>query len=387
MDLYFDMKLVQSQKVLLTPQLKQAFDILRMNSQELFEYVEEQLEENPALEILESVNSDGYYNCAYKDDSIGWGDSNINTDTLRKPGEDENEEEYNMSTGSADEKLSLKEHLLFQLHTSDLSENQMCIGEYLIDNIDENGYLIIGLTEVAEFFNVTASKVKKVLEYLQTFDPPGICARSLKECLLIQLNQLSINDKEDAQKLVENHLDDLAGEKLDFVAKNMGLPLHRVEEVFRVLKTLEPKPGREYYNNTGVKYIIPDIIIRNSNGRFETVVNEDAVPLLNINEYYRKILSADVGNEVKRFIVHRIDNAAWLLKCIEERKNMLKKAAECIVAYQLLFFEKGKQFLSPISKKTISDEIGVHESVIEEILSGKYIQCAWGVFEMKDFIS
>lgn len=384
MDLYFDLNLVQSQKVLLTPQLKQAYEILVMNSQELFEYVEEQLEFNPALEVMESINSGSSEICPAVDELVNWG-SDFDSEVIGKAHDECISDDGLGSPEGFDEMLSLKEHLLFQLHTSNLNESKICIGEYLIDNIDENGYLTISISEVAEFFNINTAKVKKVLDCIQTFDPPGICARNLKECLLIQLKQNNCTDK-DVFRIVEDHLDELAGEKIEFIAKNIGLSIQRTEEIIKLLKTLEPKPGREFYNNVCVKYTIPDIIIRNSSGRFEAVVNEDAVPMLNINEYYKKILNADVGSEVKKFILNRIESATWLLKCVEHRQCVLKKAAEYIISSQHDFLKKGEKYLNSIDVKSISEVIGVHESMIREILKGKYIQCLWGVFELNYFV-
>jgi RNA polymerase sigma-54 factor len=385
LDLYFDLNLVQSQKVVLTPQLKQAYEILKMTSQELFEYVEEQLEVNPALEILDTISTDFDDNYLEMENLLNWQVDLFSEEIFNERYEDDDEIDNFKTTTDLDEKLTLKEHLLFQLHTSDLSDGQICIGEYIIDNIDENGYLTIGLTEVAEFFNVSTIKVKKVLEHIQTFDPPGICARSLKECIYLQLKQANKCDR-DILKIIEGYLDELAEERFDLISRETGLPIHKVEEVSKFLRTLEPKPGREYYDSNSVRYMIPDIVVKNISGKLEVTINEDSIPLLNINEYYRKILDADVGNEVKRFIINRIESATWLLKCIEQRKVILKKAADFLLQSQMEFFDKGKNYLKPVKLNVISDELGVHESIAEVILNGKYIQCSWGVFELKYFI-
>lgn len=282
-------------------------------------------------------------------------------------------------------KLSLREHLLLQLHTSELDENQVYIGEYLIDNIDENGYLTIDLSEAARYFNVSISKVNKVLEHMQTFDPPGICARNLKECLLIQLKQINNTDK-NIVNIVNNHLDALAAGKFDEVVEKTGLNKKVVGDIFNYIKTLEPKPGREFYDSYDIKYIIPDIIVNKLENKFEVQVNDDSIPFVGINEYYLKILEADVSSEVKKFIKSRIDNAKWLIKCLEQRKDIVKKIAECIVRKQFKFFEKGEKFISPVTIKEIAEEIEMHESMVGSAINGKYVQCVWGVFEMKFFL-
>jgi len=386
LDFNFDLNLVQSQKILLTPQLKQALEILRMTSQELFEYVEEELEKNPVLEVLDSENppdADGFSDTQEEeewDEFVG----QKNTNSFKDDGD-----YFSTIDSAADKstvKLSLKEHLVFQLHTSELTKDQALIGEYLIDNIDDNGYLTIGLNEAAAFFNIPVSKVGRVLEHLQSFDPAGICARSLKECLLIQLRQMDITDKA-VVDIIENHLDDLAANKLSYVAKCTGLDMQRVVEAFEFIKTLEPKPGRAFSNNEDIKYIIPDIIVRKIRDRYEVIVNEDSVPLIGINEYYKKIVSGDLNGETRKFMQNRLDSAVWLIKCVEQRKLTLRKVAESIVSRQEDFFEKGKKHIRPLTMKEVARDIDMHESTVSRTVNGKYIQCTWGVFEMRYFFS
>ncbi|RCX10518.1 RNA polymerase RpoN-/SigL-like sigma 54 subunit [Anaerobacterium chartisolvens] len=384
MNLYFDFNLAQSPKILMTPQLRQALEILKMNSQELFEYVEEQLEVNPALEMQEDENCMGDEECGYSDGRGWWIDSGVSCTGTQAPACEESEDSGSPNETDKNVRMSLKEHLLFQLHTSSLNEVQICIGEYLIDNIDQNGYLMISVSEVAEFFNVNSAKIKKVLEYIQTFDPPGICARSLKECLLIQLAQME-NKDENIKRIVDKHLDDLADERIDVVAKATGLSGAQVEAVYRFIKTLEPKPGREYESGSDVKYIIPDISIRQLKSGAEVIVNDEAFPALGINQYYKKILSAEISNDAKKFIMNRMDSASWIIKCIEHRKNTIVEIARHIVKSQEDFLKKGRKYIKTVDNAKISGEIGIHESMLKEVATGKYMQCVWGIFELKCF--
>jgi len=384
LDLNFDLNLVHSQKILLTPQLKQAMDILRMNSQELFEYVEEQLEMNPVLEAYERGGDwDGDSNMVY----IGDFDWDLDNDAAELNAEHEETVEKKRR-GRRDVKpvyrLSMKEHLLFQLHTADLEKSQMLIGEYLINNINDNGYLAIDLKEAAEQFNVPVHEVEEVLEYLQTFDPPGICARNLKECLLIQLRQRGNTDR-NVIKIVENHLCRLATNQIAEVARSTGLTYEKVNEAFNIIRSLEPKPGRAFSSGDGVKFIVPDVVVKKKLKNFEVIINEDSIPLIGINNYYRNIMSRSNSAETCKYIQEMIDSAVWLINCIEERTRFLQKVAECIVERQRDFFENGSDFKKKLDIQSVSKDVGIHESILARNVAGKYIQCRWGIFEMRYF--
>jgi len=385
LDFSFDLSLVESQKILLTPRVKQELDILKKSSRELYKYIEEQLESNPMLEIAEDVKytGDDFY-ISFDDE----GQLNeIFNDDLEPVGQGAYRKNYTFGYKALMPrmKLSLKDHLLLQLHTYGLDDNQVSIGEYIINNVDENGYLTIKLTKVAKFFNVTINNVKKVLKLLQTFDPPGVCARDLKECLLIQLQQRNIKDK-NMEYIIENHINDLAEGNMDKVVESTGLERNTVEKVFDYIKTLEPKPGREFFGNCDVDYIIPDVIVKKTKNGLDIHINEDSIPVLNTNEYYYKILSADIGNDVKKFIKSKIDSAKWLIKCLEQRKEIIKKVAEAIIKKQPDFFLKGNKSIKPLSISEIADDVEIHESIIASVINEKYIQCMWGVYEMAYFI-
>lgn len=375
MDFYFDLSLIQSQKIILTPQLRQAIEILKMNSQELSEHILREMETNPALEMsspfsetneeTKELENDNYYDAGVRHDDS---ENSVNRVFLD-----------DSTVG-----LSLKDHLILQLHALSMSEIAIEIAEYLIDNVDDNGYLCINLSEVAAFFNTPIRKVEKILNLLQTFDPPGICARNLKECLLIQLNQMGIQDR-DILNIVRDHLDGLADNKLSAVAKETGLSIKRVVEVLEFIKTLEPRPGREFYGLDGVKYIVPDVTVKEIDDRFEVLINEESTPSITISNYYRKVLKEDINIEAKKFIQSKIDSVAWLIKCIQQRKNTLIRVSEHIVNSQIEFFKKGKGYIKPLTMKAVAAMLDIHESTVSRTVSGKYLQCSWGVFDMKYF--
>jgi len=372
LDFYFDLNLVQPQKIILTPQLKEALEILKMNSQELTEYIQNEIEINPALDIYPDCPDTQKYVLP------------ITLET--KEYFERNDEIIDFINNNVADKsavnMSLKDYLLMQLGTVKLSENEMEIAEYLIDNIDDNGYLTVTLLEAVSFLNFPISKIEKILKVLQSFKPSGVCARNLKECLIIQLKHMGIED-ENMENIIKKHLNYLADNKILQVAKENGIRREQVIEIYKFIKTLEPKPGRKFYGGRQIKYIIPDAIVKKNNDYFEVYVNEDALPNININSYYKSILSEDINIEARKFIQSKIDRVNWLIKCIEKRKNTLLKVLLCVVDKQKEFFKKGKKYIKPLTMEEVAREISVHESTVIRAVSGKYIQCSWGIFDIK----
>jgi RNA polymerase sigma-54 factor len=188
-------------------------------------------------------------------------------------------------------------------------------------------------------------------------------------------------------ELVENCLDDLAEKKFENLSEKTGLEEKKIEEAFNLIKTLEPKPGREYSCSNELKFIIPDVIIKKIKGSYEVIINEDAIPLLNISKYYRRIESDEGNTEAKKFIKSKIDSASWLINCIEQRKSTIRKITEFILNAEADFFENGKSYLKPVSAKEVSQFVNMHETTLTKIIGGKYIQCNWGIFDFRYFIN
>ena len=357
LELNIDFSLVRSQKLLLIPQLKQALEILGMSSNELFGYVEEQMEANPLLEIVTEEKP------AYAGDAEDTDESTDNEAPLI---------------------MTLKEHLLLQLDSLNLDKTQMAVGEYLIDNTDENGYMNADICEVSAFFNIPAARVGKVLSLLQSLDPPGICARNLKECLLIQLKQME-NVNNDAVLIVEKHLDKLADNDFEAVSMETGLDAARVDAAIKLIRTLEPRPGREFYGNEETQTVIEDVTIRKLKDKYEVLINEEAFPDINIVESYKLEENFRADAEAAKFIKDKSSNAVWLIKCMEQRKDIILKISGCILKEQQEFFEKGPAFLKPASMEQLAEELNMHVSILSEALNGKYLHCRWGLYEMSRF--
>ncbi len=351
-DLNIDFNLFRSQKLLLSPHLKQAMEILEMDSQQLAAYVEEQAEANPVLEI----------SCS----------------------EELSDDEPVFAEEETPAGVTLKEYLLLQLDSVIQNDMEKAIGEYLIDNTDENGYLKADIDETALFFGVPAAQIGRVLQVLQSLDPPGICARSLKECLLIQLRQ---NEEADSSilEIVDRHLDGLAAGDTAAIAEATGLSAERIREVFKTIRTLEPRPGREFYPDDGIRSVVPDVLVKKINDEFLPLMNEEAVPFAAISEYYSQMEDCEVSADDRAFIRSRLNSAIWMIKCMEQRKDIIFRIAEFIVKRQEDFLEQGFRHLKSIDLRDIADELDIHEMLVRSALKGKYLQCRWGTFELAYF--
>ena len=354
MEFTVDLGKVRSQKLLLTPQLKQAIEILEMDSRELFQYVIDQLDTNPALEeAADPVDLRQY------------------TETADPVAE------------QPEKVLTLKQHLLVQLDALCLDRKSYAIGEYLIDNTDSNGYMKADTAEAAAHLGVPESKVLEVLEKLQSFEPPGICARNLGECLLIQLRQLDRRDR-DAEIIVEYFLDAVACNDAARIAEETGLSVARVYELFRKIRGLEPKPGRNYRCNEPVSRALPDVFVRDIGGELLVVYNPEAFPSICISENF---ISGLYGNCIPAsgHVNEWLSSAVWLIKCLEQREDIIFTIASEICELRREFFRKGPAAFRHINKKAFASRVRLHESILDKALAGKYLQCRWGLYELRSF--
>lgn len=282
---------------------------------------------------------------------------------------------------------TLPEHLLNQLHVTNLSQEQMVIGEYIIWNINEDGYLTYPLEQIAENLEVSIDEVEKVLKVIQQFDPVGIGARNLQECLLIQLlekgpkNTITIT-------ILRDHFDDFTNKRFEKIAKKMDITLDDIRKANEEITKLNPKPG-EGYVLFQHNVIVPDLIVEKDNGDFRISMNDWNIPHLRINNSYKKLLldKKNTPKETRDYIRQSLESARWLINSIHQRRATILRVMEAIIDRQREFFEKGKDYLRPMILKDIADEIGMDISTISRVTNGKYVQTEWGVFELKYFFS
>lgn len=396
MNIKVDLNLKQTQKLVMTTEMKQAIEILQLTSMELNNLIDKELLENPMLEFNDSpmesmeVVKDDAAKKEESKDQIEWDDyfQNMQSTEFRNTPSStyDPDDEFNFEKFSYYE-TTLNEYLLLQFHvlSEDLTETENLIGEYLIDCIDDNGYLLIDMDYICDILGVTQDMVEKLIGIIQQFDPAGVGARDIKECLLIQL-RLEGYDDEEYENLVNNYLTDLAENQFKRVSQETGISTSELAEFKELIKTLEPKPGRQFTNFDGVKYIIPDGSIEWIDNELMVQINDISAPRLQINSFYQGMLKTRNENEdTKKYIEKKLDSAAFLIKSIEQRRDTIRKVIEAIAHYQENFFREGVEDLKPLTLKAIADMIEVHESTVSRAIRGKYVQTPKGTFSLKFF--
>lgn len=385
MRLTYDLTLEQTQKLIMTPELRQAIELLQLNTLELKEYIARELEENPILEIT-GVTED-YENIEkYANNEIDWKEYFESFDDYSYRQEiDKNIEEYNFESYISYEP-TLREFLLSQLNLIPLDNKEHKIGVSIIENIDNNGYLTTPVEEIAKMINSSVEEVEIILNIIQNFDPPGVGARNLKECLLIQLR-----DRRDINKhvvdIIENHLEDLAYNRILKIAKALNIEVYEVQEACDFIRRLEPKPGRAFGSSLESGYIIPDAEIRIIDGELVVILNDATGPRLGINNYYKSLLRAANDRDTIEFLNQKFNSAMWVIRSIEQRRATIKKVIESIAKFQREFFLEGEKSLKPLTLKDIAKDVGMHESTVSRATNGKYVQTPRGLYELKYFFS
>lgn len=393
MRLGYGLNLEQTQKLIMTPELRQAITILQLSALDLSTYVEEQLLENPLLENLEESADSKVAEVEPPvpeespiDDKweVDWQDYFHDQDENRVRQERVVEDDKRRFDPFVAAAPTLLEHLLEQLHVQKVTVS-LDMAEYIVGNLDDNGYLSLSLEDIARETNVPLAKVEEALTVVQNLDPLGVGARNLEECLLLQLPLLPNYPPELPEFL--KHLEDLAAGRLQRIAQALKISLSRVQELADLVRTLDPKPGLRFSGPGEVRYVVPDVVIEEIAGEFIILVNDITVPRLGINKAYREALSQDEGTDTRKFVEQKLNAAAWLIRSIEQRRLTLYKVANAIVKWQTEFLRNGIRHLRPLTLRDIAEEIGVHESTVSRATSHKYIQTPRGIFEFKFFFA
>jgi len=380
----YELTIEQTQKLSMTPELIQAIQILQYNNQELNEYIDKELLENPILESEYHKESDTEIDIDSLRDQLIQADENV--EAYKQWESHSTSDEYSYENFVAFN-YTLTEFLIEQLHFSSLKGQDAEIGRYIIENIDDNGYLSMSLEEICSVLDVDLDSCERVLDLIHTFEPSGVGARDLNECLIIQLASLG-ELTDEIEFIISNRLKDLADNKYALISKEVGISLTEVQEIADLIKTLEPKPGRGFDSDNSIKYIIPDIYVEETNGEYVVSANDGSTPSLHISSYYNSLTEeAKSDKELSNYLNNRFNSAMWLMKSIEQRKKTIYNVASAIVQFQNDFFAKGERFLKPLTLKQIAETVGVHESTVSRAINGKYMQCPRGVFELKYFFT
>jgi len=417
-----ELSLTQKQKLVLTPQLYQAINILQLNLIELKDLINEELINNPLLEVIQETGSitekaNQEENALNQTEEPNERREENNFDNWLSYLKEKQYRPLQDRTVAGEEnryenfiyyKESLQDYLLVQLGTAVSSDVNYKIGEYLIGNIDDNGYLTISLDNVSLDLNIKRNIIEKILSLIQSFDPPGVGARSLEECLLLQAKYLSINDLR-IEKIIKNHLNNLARKSYSKIAKDLQISVSEVQSLADIIKkSFDPKPGRGVGDLKGVKYILPDLIImRKIGGGYRVILNDIYLPQLKVNIHYKKMLETsnnispyDEGKlikkgsisdhktkDAKKYIEEKLNAAKWLIKSIEQRKRTIYRIAETLIECQKDFLDKGILFVKPLTLKEVADRLNIHESTVSRAIHNKIVQTPRGLLKMKFLFS
>jgi RNA polymerase sigma-54 factor len=394
-----------SQQLIMTPQLQQAIKLLQLSRLELLETIYQELETNPLLEEsqeelpteqdseLETLTNDEtpFQEVQLSEkmredfDWEGYLDE-YNTSTPVLVETDPNQE-WPTFDSRLTEPTTLEDHLIWQVRLSDFTDDERQICEIIIGNLDKDGYLDATIEEVADMAQVDAETVEKVLVRFQTFDPPGVAARDLKECLLIQAKCLELEDPL-VIRIIEDHLHYLETKNYGALVRSLKRTPEEVKAAVDIILGLDPRPGSAFNKET-IEYISPDIYVFKIDEEWVILLNEDGMPKLRVSPYYRDALGEGdaLPGETRDYIQTKLRSAAWLIKSIHQRQRTLYKVSQSIVKLQSDFFEKGVAYLKPMVLRDIAEDVGMHESTISRVTASKYMHTPHGIFELKYFFN
>ena len=404
-----------SQQLIMTPQLQQAIKLLQLSRLELVDTINQEMEENPLLEEVtpDEVIGDEIHTDVEEDvQSIEKEDAKAIERATELTGEGDGREEFDWNNYLEDygpvgvsydkpdgdaptldnvltESASLTEHLMWQMKLSPFTEEEIRVGAQIIGNLDQNGYLCATVSEIVELEKVSEEAVEKVLKKVQEFDPLGIAARNLQECLLIQARMFT-KERSLLETIILDHLKDLELKNYVHISRKLKVPLKDVEVAVLLISKMDPKPGSRFAEER-IQSIIPDVYVVKSGDDYKIILNDDGLPRLRISNFYREIMAGMGGRDQaeeengKKYIRDKVQSATWLIKSIQQRQKTIYKVAESIVKHQRDFFDYGIDHLKPLVLRNIADDVEMHESTISRVVTNKYIHSHRGIFEMKYF--
>jgi RNA polymerase sigma-54 factor len=393
-----------SQQLIMTPQLQMAIKLLQLSRLELMDTITQELEENPALEeINESADTAVQTEEQTPADDTGeikevTIEEKINEeidwsnylDEYNSPGKVVYETERKEATNFEpflSKKGNLQDHMLWQLLMIRPDPEEQKIGSIIIGNLTRDGYLDIRMENLYRTSNAAPEKVDTMLALMQTFDPIGVCARDLGECLLLQIRYLEI-DTPLLTAIITDHLNHLENKNYRAICRALKVKLNDVIAAVNVIKGLEPRPGRQY-NDEQPHYITPDIYVYKIGSEFIIMINDDGMPKLRINSFYRNATKRGqkITGEAKDYMRDKMRSAAWLIRSIHQRQKTIYRVMESILNFQRKFFEKGITHLKPMVLRDVAEDIGMHESTISRVTTNKYAHTPLGIFELKYFFN
>jgi len=378
MNIGFNLQLVQTQKLIMTPELRQAIKLLQYSNLELSSFIQKEIEENPVVENTnEAADEIRIQKMAHlykaQRDSYAFSNSNFSEDDIK---------EYDYYI---DKSNTLKAYLLEQLQLSEYTGNNYEIIEYLINNIDENGYLFIDEDYVMTFFKIDKKILENMIEIMQHFEPKGVGARNLKECLLLQVEGYDPK----INQIIESHLEDIAYNNIDVIAKKLKISIDEVNKLIEVIRNLNPKPGSGYDNspNEENRYIVPELNLIEDGSELKIEFINEYIPHIRINSYYLNLLEkGKLDDNTKQYLNKYLKRAEHIVKCIEQRKNTILSVSSVIIDIQKDYLLKKKNQLNILTLKDIANKLEIHESTVSRAIDGKYMQTKSGILALKDLL-
>jgi RNA polymerase sigma-54 factor len=394
-----------SQQLRMTPQLQQAIKLLQLSRMELETEIRSELEANPILEETQDLKEEDFQRTKeaerevenkveaaggdpqnpQKQDEFDWENY---IETQNKPPSQNlggNEEIMNYENVISTQE-NLHDYLYWQARMFGFNEDELKMAEILIDYIDDDGYLLTPLEEIATSEKVEAADLEDVLKFIHEFDPPGIGSRNLKECLLVQAKVLE-EDTNDLVFLINNHLKDLEKKNYEGIARAMNRDVREVAELCKIIYSMDPKPGRAHAPQD-THYVTPDVYVYKVGDDYMVSLNEDGLPRLKISNFYRNMLkSSAAGDKTQEYIQDKLRSAVWLIKSIHQRQRTIYKVTESIVKHQREFLDKGSGHLRPMVLRDVASDIGMHESTVSRVTTAKYVHTPQGIFELKYFFN
>jgi RNA polymerase sigma-54 factor len=400
-------QLKMSQQLVMTPQLQQAIKLLQLTRLELQDLVLQELEENPLLEEsseLEEIREPDTLEMAEQElepaqETADFHEVETGEETLRDW--DSYLDGYNYSSGEQqyggdDERPSFEnlltrkgtliDHLLWQLHMGQYSEMDVRVGEAIIGNIDESGYLRASLQEIAAASSATEEDAQDVLDCIQEFDPPGVAARDLRECLLIQAWNLGMKGSV-VESILQSHLSDLEKRNYKLISRSLKVDMNLVLAASRIISGFDPRPGSSF-STDDVHYISPDIFVHKVGDDYVVMLNEEGLPNLKVSTQYTDVRgNGTIDAQAEHYISDKMRSAVWLIKSIQQRQRTIYKVAKSIIRFQREYFDRGIEYLRPLVLRDIAEDIGMHESTISRVTTNKYMQTPQGLLELKYFFN
>ncbi len=378
--------IVQEQRLKMNPQLFQSIQLMAMPIQELKLTIREELEKNPALEVIEEKTEESLDTEERQTEDYDLFENSSDPGYARPLNQEASDSKRKFIEGALSRPESLHDHLIWQLRVQPIEPEEFSVGELLIQNLDDNGFHLEDPETLVK--GEDKKRLPAMIKLIQSLDPAGTCVADYRESLIVQAS-LRPDAPLFTREILSDYLDLLEKSKFAEIAKKLKIPQETVLAILEFIRTLEPFPGRQYSTSKST-YVIPDLLVTMKEGEFFLILNDEEIPVLGINPFFAEIMKngkAKSEKNVKQFVNSNVKEARWFIRSIHQRNQTLLKIAKAIIEFQRDFFIKGPKYLVPLTLKDIAEEVEVHETTVSRITTAKYVQTEWGIFELKHFFS